>query len=524
MDRRLSVDLRDESLLDALSSSYPSFLQGNDPDRKVIPIRPDENAFSPNEDDDVAMIHPSIPIRSEAGSSTSGLRSRSRSLFSLTLSSRPNSTPLTTPSTTTSPMITVARSLTRRISSTTPLRAQHVQTHDSPEAKKSLSQDDDAFSVGSDRSLRRKKRMNPPPPPFVPGPGLASRKVSTASLKSQPPIAITLRPGTADSGTSSRRDASPQPEQRTPEQVSPTRTVRWSVDEKQDRPEAPPPIVLPEVPPPVPVQQLPRLGHPSRPYYSAIRKHCMSSPASSRPSSIDQTAAPPLPITSRSRPTSTSVPPSAFNMTSVTPFTRRPVSIGAVPLSVPAASTSIPARAAPGLSVFEIADETFEEEEDEKPEPHQRKSSSLSRAFGRRLSQSKLTPTTKKRWSASSLFAEGSSRDYASPVEAKHTSRGPEMGSRMMGISMSGEIEMRMSLAMRQQQEEGQAAGVSPQREGSQERGYRFRRTLEQAAAGNGGAGLPSTEGGAEREGRSEKRKGQSNVLARIKRGLKKVF
>ncbi|TEB13857.1 hypothetical protein FA13DRAFT_949724 [Coprinellus micaceus] len=121
------------------------------------------------------------------------------SLFSLT-PSRPSEEATTTTSTTSS-IMTVARSIKRRLSSSTTLRVTPMVDHEAVEGKKSLhSQDHDDVFEGTGRTLSRKKRLQSPvavhPPPQI-GSNL-SKKVSRTSLSS-PPIAISLRPGTADS-------------------------------------------------------------------------------------------------------------------------------------------------------------------------------------------------------------------------------------------------------------------------------------------------------------------------------------
>jgi hypothetical protein len=208
-------------------------------------------------------------------------------------------------------------------------------------------------------------------------------------------------------------------------------------------------------------------------------------------------------------------------MTSVTPFTRRPVSIGALPVSAPATgSSSQLGSAGKGMSAFDISDDALEEVEEPKP----RKSSSLSRAFGRRNSQE---PGKKRRMSAT-LFSETGSKESGkrqSVAEATQAFRGVNMG-----ISMSGETEMRMTLAAMQQQEEQAAAehaeGGSPighapgQTETGSQRKYRFRQTMDlSGGAASGSVASPIDDDVA--EGKPKKKTQDNTVLKKLKRGLK---
>ncbi|KAJ3513362.1 hypothetical protein NMY22_g15061 [Coprinellus aureogranulatus] len=171
---RVSVDLRDESLMDALTSTFPSLLKQDKGEKQLRHIQLDREGstrlLGPMEGngDNVAMLRPSKPS-SEAGSSSSSspsaahdFQSRTRSLFTLSLS--PRSEEVTTTTSTTSSMI---RSITRRLSSSAPLRSQPAPDHD-VEGKKSLHDQDhgDVFE-GSGRTLHRKKRLQQPPPVAV---------------------------------------------------------------------------------------------------------------------------------------------------------------------------------------------------------------------------------------------------------------------------------------------------------------------------------------------------------------------
>ena len=197
------------------------------------------------------------------------------------------------------------------------------------------------------------------------------------------------------------------------------------------------------------------------------------------------------------------------------------MSIGALPISAPATgSSSHPGSAGKGMSAFDISDDALEEVEEPKP----RKSSSLSRAFGRRNSQE---PGKKRRMSAT-LFSEAGSKDVGkkqSVAEATQAFRGLNMG-----ISMSGETEMRMTLAAMQQQEEqaatehvegGSSAGVAQgQAETGSQRKYRFRQTMDLSrGAASSSVASPIDDDGA--EGKPKKKTQDNTVLKKLKRGLK---
>lgn len=205
-------------------------------------------------------------------------------------------------------------------------------------------------------------------------------------------------------------------------------------------------------------------------------------------------------------------------MTNVTPFTRRPVSIGDLPSSAPAdILSSRPGSPGNGLpSAFDISDDALEEED----EPKKRKSSSLSRAFGRRLSQE----VGKKRRMSATLFSE-SSKDSAGRRQNDVAEATQAFRAMNVGISMSGETEMRMALAAMQQQEE-QVEAVSTvghsqvQTDTSTQGKYRFRQTLESAGSGSSPTVLGVTEDGRV-EGTSKKKTQENTVLKKLKRGLK---
>ncbi|RXW19799.1 hypothetical protein EST38_g6048 [Candolleomyces aberdarensis] len=226
-----------------------------------------------------------------------------------------------------------------------------------------------------------------------------------------------------------------------------------------------------------------------------------------------------------------------------TPFSRRPVSLGALPPA--AASTSTGNReaclATKGMSVFDLEDETDLEEEEERKGP---KSSSLSRAFGMKAGSGSSQGGGKKRrrWS-SSLFSEGSStsRDAvrAEGMSQRPASQGHGFG---VGASMSGETELRMALALMQEQEEEarKQRAVEQQQQlrddgtqseqmhevvvpaTSRERKYRFRQTVDFT----GHPLSPTSTQGARvaAEGDTKGQRSQQpphGVLKKLKRGLK---
>ncbi|KAJ2918175.1 hypothetical protein MD484_g2274, partial [Candolleomyces efflorescens] len=234
----------------------------------------------------------------------------------------------------------------------------------------------------------------------------------------------------------------------------------------------------------------------------------------------------------------------------ITPFSRRPVSLGALPpTGATSTSSGIGNReaclATKGMSVFDLEDETDLEEEEEAGDRKGSKSSSLSRAFGMSGASGQGTGGKKRRRWSSSLFSEGSngstSRDAmrAEGASSRPTSQGHGFG---MGASMSGETELRMALAMMQEQEEEarrKRAEEEQQRlreEGTQseqmhevivpatsrERKYRFRQTVDftghpipQPSSPGAGVGL---------EGETKGQRSQQpphGVLKKLKKGLK---
>jgi hypothetical protein len=355
------------------------------------------------------------------------------------------------------------------------------------------------------RTLRRKKRLAPPPLPQIPGTpafdstfgedilnlpepapwssGRNSRPVSTESEKLKG-MAVKFAIGTESHSNSSLSNQNAQEKGKAVEQpmrTAPTvHVTKPSVDNRNtEEVHQPPPAPVgilkrpsptssinstsSTVPPSRPVSQTTsttapkpqayngaRIGTPSRPYYSVIRKHCMSAPAPTpyKPATPDLVY---IPSASASRP-----PPSSFTManSNSTGFNRRPVSVGGFPMSAPAISSVIAGshNMSQGIDVFNVDFEFDSDEEDAaKAKQTARKSSSLSRAFGRKKrrtwsSGSHDTPPLPP--PPSSFFAKGGESNRRHSQGAYNTNPQP-----MMGISMSGEIELRMSLAAMEQRE-----------------------------------------------------------------------
>lgn len=171
-----------------------------------------------------------------------------------------------------------------------------------------------------------------------------------------------------------------------------------------------------------------------------------------------------------------------------------------------------------------------------------RKSSSLSRAFGRSVS-GQQPGGIRKRWSGS-LFASpgssttgglvGSDGKLSAPGNAHEHLHNGTMD--RMGISMSGETELRMALAAMQEQDAAAGAsrsrptdegvGAQKERDNSRERTYRFRRTFELSPEERNNVALPSSSAGAqelgkEREGRSQAKSRSPGLIKKLKKGLK---
>lgn len=260
-----------------------------------------------------------------------------------------------------------------------------------------------------------------------------------------------------------------------------------------------------------------RIGHPSRPYYSAIRKHCMSSPAAvaptSRPTSFGQTLSAGASPTN-SRPTSSIIGgkpllPSSFAVHAgvMTPLARsRPLSMGSVPVSGPAITAVIASHShknsvessigTHGMSVFDLEHEVDMSQDDVSGAPSSfqmglsgggRKATSLSRAFG-------LGHKEKKRrtW-ASGLFSDDEGTAPPSSYALKkrdgkrRSSSGalPAMNIDRFGSSMSGETELKMSLALMAQEDEAQRLHFRQQSAGAAQvdathhHRFRFRHTMD---------------------------------------------
>ncbi|KAH6909290.1 hypothetical protein BKA70DRAFT_231894 [Coprinopsis sp. MPI-PUGE-AT-0042] len=362
---------------------------------------------------------------------------------------------------------------------------------------------------GKNRTLRRKKRLDRPPLPQIPAtpaydatfgedmlsppesaPESSDSSVRLASTESEKlkAMGVKFALGTeSHSGSSLPKQDAPDKGKGVDRIEQPMRTApavhvtKPSVDnrstEEVKQPPAPVGILKrpsptssinsssSTVPPsqPVPLTTLPkaqtytgpRIGTPSRPYYSVIRKNCMSAPAPTpyKPATPDLVYIPTVSTTS-SRP-----PPSSFIMPDSNPsaFNRRPLSLGAYPMSAPAISSVIAGShtMSQGIDVFNV-DFEFDSDEEEaaKAKQNARKSSSLSRAFGRkkRRTWSSGSQDTPPPPPPSSFFAksEDSKRRHS---QGAYSSNPPPP---MMGISMSGEIELRMSLAAMEQRERAQ--------------------------------------------------------------------
>lgn len=233
-----------------------------------------------------------------------------------------------------------------------------------------------------------------------------------------------------------------------------------------------------------------RVGHPSRPYYSAIRKQGISPPPS-RPSSV---LGPPPP---------TSVRPQSYNPPTSSPSHS---SSAARHLSMSAMSTGV-------YSVFALNDTDSDRDEDEDhlpmmpltPSPvPERMSFSLSlsnatkRLSKRKSAQGPSLITTPQRSSYTHQYSQSISYPYAQHVDSPSPSilppalsqtntkpKGYKVGSSRptsssssagIGFSMSGETELRMALAMADR--ETALPSATAMSAGVAEDGFRFHETI----------------------------------------------
>ncbi|EAU85155.2 hypothetical protein CC1G_06171 [Coprinopsis cinerea okayama7 len=369
------------------------------------------------------------------------------------------------------------------------------------------------------------------------------------------------------SDTTLADDRSSTPTNSTPPLQSETTTAMSSQRSSMEPTPTSSQIAMPTLPS-VPSPTSTRIGHPSRPYYSAIRKHCMSSPAPITASISRQTSSPGGSPTN-SRPTSSTIggyhPPSSFGMDSVPPFARRPLSMGAAPIhSTPAISNVIAAHShsssvvsmigTQGMSVFDLEDDDGVFEDDDSPTGTSappssfkpkgsgtggRKSSSLSRAFG-------MGHKKRRTWSSGLLSGDNEASAPPSSYSGRPSAGGARRGSQgpsvsvPIGGSMSGETELRMSLAMMEQQERERqqlqqreaAQSEIPVLQGTlgaqRDQKFRFRRTMEfpahQTSAADDDANGRGRRRSPERQGTPPGSPSNSGVLARVRKFRKGII
>ncbi|TFK22741.1 hypothetical protein FA15DRAFT_501108 [Coprinopsis marcescibilis] len=466
-----------------------------------------------------------------------------------------------------------------------------------------------------DRTLRRKKRLGVAASPTSRPPPVASinsstlkKQVSVASLKASKPISVSFklskRPGTSESEGSAAGDnmgdnvktnthdsvfpssaASPKElahpdahidtRARYPGETADTSSQQIMqpppLDTDVDRPQQSPthgsstgsltrpssqtvtPVSV------VPAQPNPRIGHPSRPYYSAIRKHHMSAPAPpklvSPPQSVEVSPA-------NSRPVSTSAhhPPSAFamQMSAIAPFARRPVSLGAVPSGASSShvahghTNSVGSTTTKGMSVFDLEDENYVDVVDDEEASNSTAPSSYKAKQGKKshsLSKAFVRGHKRRTWSYG-LFSGEEEVARSANFAAKSANHGrrlshgvpppPPLSLDRIGVSMSGETELRMTLAMLEQQERAQqqqeaeveGLSTSPLPSGSlkvlavptQSERFRFRHTADFSQQQHTVDGQPTLNenAGPSRTG-TPSGSGSAGVMARVRK-FKKSF
>ncbi|PPQ83507.1 hypothetical protein CVT25_006997 [Psilocybe cyanescens] len=291
------------------------------------------------------------------------------------------------------------------------------------------------------RTLRRRKHLN-----------VLQTSVPDSSAAEPIAISLNLHPSSTHRHSKTSQSIDEPQARRHSRSLSQTRSVATDSSDPTTPPQTPTLIItLPTSAPGGLASNSPgsspvRLGHPSRPYYSAIRKNGIS-PSASRPTSVSG----PSP-TASSRPQSYTPPSSLDATTSLSSTTAsRHLSMSAMFVTPPCSSSP------PGVpSAFSVMDDVDNDEDESMPI---------------------LPPTPapgRSRFSLSSdrrRFSHGPILNlHTSPPTHTHSqslsqvrSKGPR-GS--VGFSMSGETELRMALAA------GAASAGTPQG------GFRFRETV----------------------------------------------
>lgn len=323
------------------------------------------------------------------------------------------------------------------------------------------------------RTLRRRKPLNA----SIPNPS-ATEPIS---------ISLTLHstPSKRDMGAAYRPDSQIRPAkaQPPPQSVSSENPTTPPMTPPMT-PKQLPPTNLPAAEPTASPGSSPvRLGHPSRPYYTAIRKGGIS-PSASRPSSMSGPSR-----SSTTRPQSYQPPPS-FQLgtslgggSSATSTTARHLSMSAMFVAPTFSSSSQGMFSA--FSVMDTDSENPRRDDDNNPADEEDEEELVP-----------ILPPTP----APSRFSFSSPRDvhHVARKAAAKSSSSPHSHSQSlsnarskargsgMGFSMSGETELRMALAAG-----AASAGVA-------EDGFRFRETVMPLAAANSPVGAPASAGGDE--------------------------
>ncbi|CAA7267533.1 unnamed protein product [Cyclocybe aegerita] len=220
--------------------------------------------------------------------------------------------------------------------------------------------------------------------------------------------------------------------------------------------DVPTPPASPKVPPaPSTAPSSPvRIGHPSRPYYSAIRKQGIS-PPSSRPTSL---SGPPT--------TSTSTRPQSYNPPPSQPLASTASTTASRHLSMSSMFVSPPYSSAPSgvFSAFAVVDDDDDGDDDLPMMPPTPAPGRLSFSFTSRPQRSSLglAPSPRVHMDAQ---AHSSSHSHSLSLS---------QGRRSGGFSMSGQTELRMALAV------GAASA------GAAEEGFRFTETVAPSGSGTG--------------------------------------